>query len=114
MTPQTLVHLVGTVLIHWAAAAGVASVVAHLRVRWWDTEMGRHLMAYMSAVALVLLLSCVVNDVGDSSWFQVLRLVVFVAIPLVMTWRLWLQLKAQRPGESSTTPIGHEREGDTT
>jgi hypothetical protein len=104
MTPQPLVHLVGTVLIHWAAAAGVASVVVHSRVRWWDTEMGRHLMAYMSAFALVLLLSCVVNDVGDSAWFQVLRLVVFVAIPLVMTWRLWLQLKAQRPVRDEPAP----------
>jgi hypothetical protein len=89
-------HLVGNFLIFWAAAVGVASVVAHARVPWRRSEMGRHLMAYMSAIAAVLVLSCVRIVAGDAPWFQLLRLVVFVAIPVTMTWRLRLQLKARR------------------
>ena len=33
---------------------------------------------------------------GDSPWFQLVRLLVFVGVPLVMAQRLWLQVKAQR------------------
>jgi len=102
--PQTVLHDLGTVLIHWAALAGVLSVVAHSRVAWRDTPMGRHLMAYMSVIATVLVLSCVVNDVGDSAWFQLVRLVVFIGVPIVMTQRLWLQItirRGTRPSPSS-------------
>jgi hypothetical protein len=109
---QTLLHNLGTVLIHWAALVGVASVVMHSRVRWRETEMGRHLMAYMGAYAVVLVLSCIALDTlppappapGDSLWFQILRLVTFVAIPLVMTQRLWLQIKAQRETRTNEPP----------
>ena len=105
MTEQDILHVVGTVLIHWAAAVGVASVWVHTRVRWFDSEMGRHLMSYMAVIAAMLVLSCIVNDIGDSWWFQLLRLVVFIGVPLVMTQRLWLQIKAQH------TPATEEGEG---
>lgn len=93
-----MLRVIGNGLIFWAAAVGTASVVLHARVPWRHSEMGRHLMAYMGALALVLVLSCIRLVFGDAPWFQIVRLVVFVAIPLTMTWRLWLQIKAQREG----------------
>jgi N-acetylglutamate synthase-like GNAT family acetyltransferase len=105
---QTILHGIGTALIHWAALVGVASVVVHSRVAWRDTVMGRHLMAYMAAVAAVLVLSCVVNDVGDSAWFQAVRLVTFVAVPAVMTQRLWLQIKLRV--DAQPAPLSDEQE----
>lgn len=106
MPIQTIFHDIGTVLIHWAALVATASVVVHTRVRWRETAMGRHLMAYMTAMAVVLVLSCIANDTmppapvvttsSGSLWFQLLRLVTFVAVPAVMTQRLWLQIKIQR------------------
>lgn len=97
MTPlQATLYAVGSVCIFWAALVGVASVVAHSRVRWWVTPMGRHLMAYMTVIAAVLVLSCVRILLGDSVQFQVLRMIVFVGVPVVMTHRLWLQIRAQR------------------
>jgi hypothetical protein len=93
---QSALHTVGSVLIILAAAIGTASVVVHARVPWWRSQMGRHLMAYMLVIALVLDLSVVRLIVGDSWWFALLRLLVFTGIPLVLAWRLWLQIKAQR------------------
>ena len=105
---QSIVHGIGTVLIHWAAAVGLLSVWAHSRVTWWHTVMGRHLMAYMGIMATVLILSCIANDIGDSWWFQLLRLVVFIGVPVVMTQRLWLQFKAQRTPADSTSSLPPE------
>lgn len=93
---QELLRWAGSVLIIWAALVGTASVVVHARVQWWRTEMGRHLMAYMSVIAVVLVLSCLRIFFGDTWWFSLLRLITFVGVPIVMTQRLMLQVKAQR------------------
>jgi hypothetical protein len=93
---QVLFRQIGNILIWWAAIVGTASVVVHARVRWWDSEMGRHLMAYMTVIAAVLVLSVLRTIVGDSWWFALVRLIVFIGVPVAMTQRLWLQIKAQR------------------
>ena len=89
-------HLAGTMLVHWAALVGVLSVIVHARVSWRETAMGRHLMAYMTAIAAVLVLVVIANDIGDSVYFQLLRMIVFAAVPIAMTQRLVLQIRAQR------------------
>jgi hypothetical protein len=88
-------RITGNVLVCWSALAGTLSVLVYARVPWTHTQWGRHLMAYMVAIALVLDLAVARVLFGDSTWFLVLRLVVFVAIPVVMTWRLVLLVKAQ-------------------
>ncbi len=93
---QALFQLIGNGFLVWAAVAGTASVAVHLRVPWWQSVMGRHLMAYMLVFALVLDLGVVKLIVGDSGGFQLLRLITFTGVPIVMTWRLLLQIKAQR------------------
>lgn len=97
-----LIREFGNVLIWWAALVGVLSVVVHSRVRWWDSTMGRHLMAYMTVIAAVLVLSSVRIILGDSWWFALLRLLVFIGVPIVMTQRLYLQIKAQRATNGKT------------
>jgi hypothetical protein len=93
---QDIFRWAGNVLLMWATLVAVASVVAHARVPWWRSEMGRHLMAYMTVMAVVLALACIRAFFGDTWWFALLRLIVFVGVPIVMTQRLWLQIKAQR------------------
>ena len=46
---HTIINLVGTGFIYWAALVGVASVVVHLRV--WDrrSTISTHLLFYMLA-----------------------------------------------------------------
>lgn len=92
-----MLHLIGSLLIFLAAVIGTASAALHLAwVPWRDTEMSRHLAFYMTSLALVLDLSCIRIVFGDPTWFQVVRLVVFVAVPLSMAWRLRLQVQAHR------------------
>lgn len=93
---QAIVNIAGSVLIVWAAVVGVASVAVHLRVFDRHSQMSRHLLWYMSIIAAVLVLSCVKIFTGDSGWFQLLRLGVFLGVPLVMSHRLYLQIQAQR------------------
>lgn len=93
---QAILQVAGNVLFVWAAVVATASVVVHARVSWWRSEMGRHLMAYMGAMAIVLDLGVIRLLAGDSFAFQLVRLVTFISVPIVMTWRLWLQVKAQR------------------
>ena len=94
------VQVVGNGEILWSALVGWASVVVYARVPWWHTQLGRHLMAFMVIVTSVLTLSSirVFADVG-AWWFPVLRVAVFTGVPLVMTQRLWLLIKAQRNPE---------------
>lgn len=91
-----LFNQIGNLLIFWSAAVGIASVAVHLRVRWWASPLGRHLLAYMTIIATVLTLSSVKIVFGDSPTFQLVRLIVFLGVPIVMTQRLVLQVRAQR------------------
>jgi uncharacterized membrane protein len=91
-----LFNVVGNVLVFWAAIVGVASVVVHSRVRWWETRVGQHLFYYMLTMATVLVLACIRVVFGDSWWFQLLRLIVFIGIPVLMTQRLIIQVSVQR------------------
>lgn len=106
MHQAAVLRIVGNVLLHWAAAVAVLSVVLHARVPWWRSEMGRHLMIYMAAMAIVLTLSCIRVDIsGDTWWFALLRLATFTAVPIAMTQRAWLQIKAQRArGDDPSEP----------
>lgn len=96
MTLYEIFNLIGNALIFWAALVGTASVIVHARVDWRRTPMGRHLMIYMAVIAAVLVLSAGKIIFGDSVAFQFARLLVFAGIPIVMTQRLMIQLKAQR------------------
>jgi len=104
---QAVFSLLGNALLVWAALVATASVVVHSRVQWWHSIMGRHLMAYMFVVAAVLDLGVVKLVLGDSWSFALLRLVVFAGVPLVMSQRLYLQVKAQR--ENRTDDVRRER-----
>lgn len=101
-----MIRALGNVLIFWAAAVYAASAVVHLRVFDRRNPMSVHLLAYMWTLAVVLILSCIRITLGDSWWFQLLRTVVFVGVPIVGTWRLWLQLAAQRE-DRPRPPGGH-------
>lgn len=101
---QGIFQWVANIAIHVAAFVGVASVIVHTRVPWRNSPMGRHLMYYMSIIALVLVLSVIRADAGgDTWWFALLRLIVFLGVPIVMAQRLWLQIKAQRDARDEDT-----------
>lgn len=89
----------GSVLLAIAGVIATASVVVHARVPWRASVMGRHLMAYMTVVALVIDLGILRIFFADSFSFTLLRTIVFAGIPLVMGQRLWLQIHHQRDAD---------------
>lgn len=108
LTPQ----LIGNVLLFWSATAATLSVTLHARVPWRTSRVGRHLMAYMLAIAAVLDLGCIRVVIGDSHTFQVIRLVTFVGVPIVLTWRLWIQWDVQRSAQGDTDHQAPTKEQD--
>jgi hypothetical protein len=97
-----VLQLAGNFFLVWAAAVGTASVIVHSRVPWWQSVMGKHLFAYMLVFAIVLDLGVIKLVIGDSWGFQLLRLATFIGVPIVMSWRLYLQIVAQRSARAST------------
>jgi hypothetical protein len=95
-----MIHFIGNALIILSAIPAVLSVLVYARVNWRRAPMGPHLMAYMTVFATVLTLSTIRQFTGDSWWFQLLRLIVFVGVPVVLWWRLVLLVKAQRESRS--------------
>lgn len=98
---------IGNALLCVTAVVASASVVLHALTPWWRSEMGRHLMAYAGVIATVIDLGVIKLVVGDSHGFQILRTCVFALVPVVMAWRVWLQLKARRM--DSVTPVRRRR-----
>ncbi len=100
-----MLRLLGSGLIVVSTLLALEWVIAYHRLtggQWRHNEMGRHLMAFEGALAAVLTLSSIriVTDLfgyPDPAWFQALRLIVFVSIPVVFVWRRWLLAKAQQP-----------------
>lgn len=93
---QELFRLISNVLLVIGALVGVASVGTHLRVFDRRSPMSRHLLVYMSAIALVFALGAVKLGIGDTWWFQLVRLAAFALVVAAMVQRLYLQIKAQR------------------
>lgn len=98
-----LINIAGSVLLTAAAAIATTSVIVHLRVRWWASQMGHHLLFYMLTVALVLDLGAIrfVFSGAGVLWFELLRLAVFALVPLVLGQRLYLQLQARREARAA-------------
>lgn len=81
-----------------AVLAALIIVVYHVTARWWESEAGRHIMAFTAAVAAVLGLASVRIVAGaglDTAWFVVLRVAVFASVPVVLAWRFGIVLRDQ-------------------
>lgn len=87
----------GDVLLAASFVLAVACVVSYAIKTggaWRASEIGRHLMAFMAAMAAVLTMSflriVIVDVLGheDLPAFRMIRIIVFVGIPVVLGWRL--------------------------
>jgi hypothetical protein len=89
---------VGNVLLILSAIPAVASVLVFSRVTWWRSPWGRHVMAYMSAVAVTLILGVCRLVFGDHPMFAALRVVAYISVVVVLWWRLIILVAAYREG----------------
>ena len=94
---------IGNVLVVAGAIPALSSVLVFARVRWWESRWGRHLMAYMTAIAILLVLSVIRLAFGDAPWFAALRLVALAAVVVVLWWRLAYVVQALREGSPDDT-----------
>jgi hypothetical protein len=90
------VQALGNFLFVLAAIPAVLSVLVYMRVPWWRSGTGQHLMSYMAVIAAVMLLGCVRLIIGRNEFFEALRTTVFAGVPVVMWWRLILLIQEQR------------------
>lgn len=100
MSLGEVMEFYGDFLITVAAVVATASVVMHAMVPWTKTSMGRHIMSYLVALAILFDLTFIDNVMlhgPDPLWFEILQLVMFTALPVTMAWRLWIQWQV-RPG----------------
>lgn len=86
----------GNILFVVATIPAVLSVLVYLRVPWWRSGTGQHLMCYMAVIAAVMLLGCVRLMIGRNEFFEACRIAVFAGVPVVMWWRLILLIQEQR------------------
>jgi hypothetical protein len=96
------VVFLGTLLVGMSALEALTFVVGyHLASRgiWRRDPMGRHVMAFVAVDAGVFGLA-VIRAIGgaslDTGWFALLRLVVFLGVPWVLGWRLWILWRLYR------------------
>lgn len=97
-----MIQAIGTVLVVVSAVlAWAVCVLYHLSARWWRSEAGRHVMTFTAVLALVLSLWVVgaLTPAAKGQWWQIVRLVAFVGVPVSLGWRLWMVWRLQvRPG----------------
>lgn len=91
----------GLLIITFLLALAYA-VVYHFTSRWWESEFGRSLMSLKIAIAAVTGLAVPRILWGlNSPAYTLLRLVVFIAVPVALAWRLVVLIKLQRKGDDS-------------
>lgn len=104
---MTTLQIVGNWLLVLAAIPAIVSPFVHAKTPWRASVMGTHLMFYMTSLALVFGLTVVdIMIRPDPAWFQILQVVTFVGVPIVMWWRLILQIQALRHPLARSTREG--------
>jgi hypothetical protein len=97
MTSGVQMAIGNGLLIATCLLATAYAIVYHFTARWWETEFGRSLMSLKIAIALVTGLAIPRILTGaNPAWYGMLRIVVFVAVPLTLAWRLAVLIKIQR------------------
>jgi len=85
-----------TALMIAAFLQALTFVLRYLMTDWFMHTMGRHAMAFMVALTLVLALGVSFQIWGDWIGRDIARLFSYSLINLVFGWRLWLLFSGQR------------------
>lgn len=89
MNQQTYSHI----LLHATTAGSILSFALHAFTPWRRTVMSRHLFWYLLALAITFALASVDLELRpDPAWFEMAQVVEFTALPVVIFWRVVLQV----------------------
>jgi hypothetical protein len=89
-------NILGNWLLVIAMIPAVLSVLVYSRVKWYRSQAGIHLMTYMAAIASVLLLGVLRIVIADSEVFYLIRVLAYIAVVIVLWWRLSFLIKSYR------------------
>lgn len=90
-----MMHLVQGLLVAAGLLGALAGVAQYLPVRPWRTDVGRHLLAYMLAVAALYGLVTVNMLAGHYRGRGVVTIAVAVVLDIAVWWRWWLVRRAR-------------------
>lgn len=83
----------------WALMAGHLFILFyHQRYQWWRNSVGRHMMSFMAGLTAILDLSLIGQMWPEMPGRQEIRILVWVLIPFLFTWRLILLLTVKQYG----------------
>lgn len=88
-------HTATTVLVCTAALGALVFVIRYLLTSWFSTPMGRHAMAFMVVVLIVLGLAVSYELFGDWLGQDTARLISYSMINAVLWWRVYLLFSGQ-------------------
>jgi len=95
MPPIASLMSMGDGLVIYSAVVTTLSVIVYSLSGWYSRPIGRHLMAYMASIALVLDLGAVRIFSDDANWFLTLRLFAFIILAIMFTLQLGLLIYAR-------------------
>lgn len=102
---MTALETAGNILLILSAVVNLEMIWKYHRLThgaWRNTLMGRHVMAYMSATGLVLVLASIRFVTvtwltgTDPVWFQSVRVLTYTTIPAIFLWRRHLIVQAHK------------------
>ena len=103
---RVIVHI-GNALVIFTAILSTFFVVYYQKVApWWHSEAGRHLMSFSASLAVLFDLAVIRIFWGGALWFEVVRLVLFIALPVNFVWRILLLYKAQQEPDNAKAHNG--------
>lgn len=94
---MTVLNLYLGVVAVTACALTWYSAYLHNLTPWRDTPVGRHLLWFTVALGVTftaLTLGLFIHD--KPLWFDVIRAALYTSTPVVVAWRVALQLQARR------------------
>lgn len=75
--------------------ASLAFVVVYAFSKWWEHESGRNMMSFEVAITLVTGSSLSRLYFHDHVWYTWLRTAIFLPVPIILVWRLWMLIRVQ-------------------
>ncbi len=86
---------IGDALLYITALGATLSVLVYSRVPWWRSPIGRHAMAYMSAIAAVVDMGALRHIIGPYWLYDEVRAITYASVGFVIWWRLVVLIKAR-------------------
>jgi hypothetical protein len=102
-----MIHHLATIGLVLAFLQALTFVIRYMLTDWFTYSMGRHAMAFMGALTLVLSIGLVREFAPNWIDLDVSRLAAYILINVVFAWRLWLLFTGQRRNKKTGPDDNH-------